>query len=78
VHSVMKPLPVQDVLSVFRDIDPSGSSPTTHVLIELLTSDGLLILQVPMPMAQELGESLSRISLEEDCLSQPPASGLRL
>jgi hypothetical protein len=62
----MKPLAVQDVLSVFADIDPAGSSPTTHVLIELLTSDGLLILQVPKPMASDLGESLSQISLEPD------------
>jgi hypothetical protein len=68
LQRVAKPLPVQDVLSVFADVDKSGSSPTTHVLIELLTSDGLLILQVPKPMAQELGESLSRTSLVEDSL----------
>ena len=62
----MKPLEVQDVLSVFTDIDPASSSPTTHILIELLTSDGLLILQVPKPMARELGTNLSRTSLEPD------------
>ena len=66
--NIMKPLPVQDVLSVFTDIDPSGSSPTTHVLIELLTSDGLLILKVPTPMARELGDNLSRTPLEADSL----------
>jgi hypothetical protein len=74
VPNVMKPLPVQDVLSVFRDIDPSGSSPTTHVLIELLTSDGRLILKVPTPMARELGDSLSRISLKADSLSERPGT----
>jgi hypothetical protein len=68
LQRVAKPLPVQDVLSVVADVDKSGSSPTNHVLIELLTSDGLLILQVPKPMAQELGESLSRTSLVEDTL----------
>jgi hypothetical protein len=66
VSSLMKPLAVQDVFSVFTDIDPTSSSPTTHILIELLTSDGLLILQIPEPMARELGASLSRISLEPD------------
>ena len=66
MSSLVKPLAVQDVFNVFRDIDPTNSLPTTHVLIELLTSDGLLILKVPKPMARELGESLSRISLEPD------------
>ena len=74
VPNVMKPLPVQDVLRVFMDIDPSGSSPTFDVLIELLTSDGLLILKVPTPMARELGDSLSRTSVEADSLSEPPAT----
>ncbi len=68
MQSVAKPLSVQDVLSVFADDDKSGSSPTTHVLIELLTSDGLLILQIPKPLAQELGESLSRTSLVDESL----------
>ena len=66
MSSLVKPLAVQDVFNVFSDIDPTNSPPTTHVLIELLTSDGLLILQVPKPMARELAENLSRISLEPD------------
>lgn len=66
MSNVTKPLAVQDVLSVFTDVDPVGASPTPHVLIELLTSDGLLILQVPKPMGRELGESLTRASLEPD------------
>jgi hypothetical protein len=70
VSSLVKPLAVQDVFSVFTDVDPAISPPTTHVLIELLTSDGLLILQVPKPMARELGESLSRISREPDHSSE--------
>jgi hypothetical protein len=74
LQSVIKPLSVQDVLSVFSDVDPSGSSPTTHVLIEVLTSDGLMVLQLPKPMARELGESLSRISLEDDFPSGPPVT----
>ena len=77
MNNAMKPLPVQDILSVFTDIDPSGSPPTTHILVELLTSDGLLILQIPKPMARELRENLSRISLGDDCLSEPPKSDLR-
>lgn len=77
VHSAMKPLPVQDILNVFTDVDPSGSPPTTHILVELLTSDGLLTLQVSKPMARELRESLSRISLADDHSSEPPGSGLR-
>jgi len=66
VSSLVKPLAVQDFFSVFSDVDPASSPPATHVLIELLTSDGLLILQVPKPMARELGASLSRISQEPD------------
>ena len=66
MSSLVKPLAVQDVFSVFSDADPASSTPATHVLIELLTSDGLLILQVPKPMARELGESLSRICREPD------------
>lgn len=72
--TVTRPLPVQDVLSVFTDIDRSASVPSAHVLIELLTSDGLLILKAPKLMARELGESLSRASLEDDHLSEPPVS----
>ena len=68
MQSFAKPLPVQDVLSVFANVDKSGSFSTTHVLIELLTSDGLLILQVPRPMARELAESLGRTSLPDDSL----------
>ena len=64
--SLVKPLAVQDVFNLFSDIDSTNSPPTTHVLIELLTSDGLLILQLPKPMARELGENLSRVSLEPD------------
>jgi hypothetical protein len=66
VSRLVKPLAVQDVFNVFSDKDPTNSPPAAHVLIELLTSDGLLILQVPKPMARELGENLSRISLEPD------------
>ena len=66
MSSLGKPLAVQDVFSVFSDIDPASSPPATYVLIELLTSDGLLILQVPKPMARELGDSLLRISREPD------------
>jgi hypothetical protein len=64
MHSAVKPLPVLDVLSVFADVNPSAvlSAP---VLIELLTVDGLLILRVPQPLANELGECLIRASLEE-------------
>jgi hypothetical protein len=64
MHSAVKPLPVLDVLSVFADVNPSAvlSAP---ILIELLTVDGLLILRVPQPLANELGECLIRASLEE-------------
>jgi len=71
-------LAVQDVLSIYTGIDSTTSSPTMDVLVELLTSDGLLILQIPKPMARELGESVSRISLEPDHPSEhtlaPPSN----
>ena len=64
MHSAVKPLPVLDVLSVFADVNPSAVL-STPVLIELLTVDGLLILRVPQPLANELGECLIRASLEK-------------
>lgn len=72
--NVTRPLPVQDVLSVFTDADQSASVPSAHVLIKLLTSDGVLILKAPTLMARELAESLSRASLEDDRRSESPVS----
>jgi len=66
VSRLVKPLAVQDVFGVFTAADPASSPPAAHILIELLTSDGLLVLQVPEPMARELGESLSRVSPRPD------------
>jgi hypothetical protein len=74
VPNTTRPLQVQDVLSVFTDSDRSASVPTAHVLIQLLTADGLLILKAPKLMARELGESLSRASLEDKPRSQSPLS----
>lgn len=71
MSSLMKPLAVQDVLSVFTEIDPASLSLTAHILIEFLTSDGLLTLQVPKPMASELGAHLCRIALEPDNPTEP-------
>ena len=59
------PLPVQDVLSVFADVDRSRRVTAPYILIELLTSEGLLVLKVPQPMARELTESLSQASEDE-------------
>jgi hypothetical protein len=59
-------LTVQDVLSVFSDIDRSGKLPAAQILVELLTADGLLILKFPTLMAMELMESLSRASEERE------------
>lgn len=78
MESAMKPLPVQDILSVFTDLDSSVSPPTVHIFVELLTSDGLLTLRVPKPMARELRESLSRISLGDECLSEKSKPDRRL
>ena len=63
MHTAVKPLPVQDILSVFMDVSPAVSF-CDHVLVELLTAEGLLILRVPQPMARELSESLLRASSE--------------
>ena len=57
-------LMVQDVLSVFGEPNLSGRPPADQVYVELLTSDGLVILKMHALMARELMESLSR-TLEE-------------
>ena len=61
----VNPLAVQDVLSVFADVDRSQRLAAPYVHIELLTSEGLLVLKLPQPMATELTESLSQASLAE-------------
>jgi hypothetical protein len=61
----VKPLPVQDVLGVFTDFDRSQRLAAPYVHIQLLTSEGLLVLKVPQPMARELTESLAQASLVE-------------
>jgi len=53
-------LMVQDVLSVFSEPSPRDRSPDEQVYVELLTSDGLVILKMHSLMARELMESLSR------------------
>ena len=65
MQSTTHALAVQDILSVFADLDRTAKVPTTQVLVELLTADGLLILKMPPLMAKELMESLSRASDEE-------------
>jgi len=57
-------LTVQDVLSVFSDLDRSERAPVRLVLVELLTADGLLILKMPPLIARELMESLARAAEE--------------
>jgi len=64
MQTTVKPQAVQDVLSVFSDIDRSRTATVPHVLVELLTADGLLILKFPTLMARELMEALSRASAE--------------
>lgn len=65
MQSTTPALAVQDILSVFADLDRTGKVPAQQVLVELLTADGLLILKMPPLMAKELMESLSRASEEE-------------
>jgi hypothetical protein len=72
MHTATKPLLVQDILSVFPGDDGTRSGPFSHVLIHLLTADGLLVLKTPKSMARELAENLSLISSEDDCSLEPP------
>ncbi|HTS93223.1 MAG TPA: hypothetical protein VMG55_14535 [Stellaceae bacterium] len=53
-------LMVQDILSVFSEPSPSNRTLDEQVYVELLTSDGLMILKMHPLMARELMESLSR------------------
>ena len=59
-----KPLPVHDVLSVFPGVDRSRRIPNDYVVVELLTSEGLLVLKTPQPLALNLAEGLSRATKE--------------
>jgi hypothetical protein len=69
----VSPLPVSDVLSVFPDVDRSHRLESHYLLVELLTSEGLLVLKLPQPMARELTESLMQASpvVERDCAWVP-------
>ena len=53
-------LTVQDVLSVFSETNPPDRPTADQVYVELLTSDGFVILKMHSLMAVELMESLSR------------------
>jgi hypothetical protein len=69
----VRPLPVKDVLSVFPDVDRSQRLASHYLLVQLLTSEGLLVLKLPQPMARELTESLMQASplVESDCTWVP-------
>jgi len=69
----VSPLPVSDVLSVFPDVDRSHALASHYLLVELLTSEGLLVLKLPQPMARELTESLMQASpvVGSDCAWVP-------
>lgn len=69
----VSPLPVSDVLSVFPDVDRSHRLASHYLLVELLTSEGLLVLKLPQPMARELTESLMQASpvVGSDCAWVP-------
>jgi len=59
-----KPLPVQDVLSVFPGVDQSQRISSDYVVVELLTSEGLLVLKTPKSLARNLADGLSRAAEE--------------
>jgi hypothetical protein len=69
----VRPLPVKDVLSVFPDVDRSRRLASNYLLVQLLTSEGLLVLKLPQPMARELTESLMQAApvVESECTWVP-------
>ncbi len=67
-----KPLPVQDVLSVFAGVDRSHRATRDYVVVELLTSEGLLVLKTPQSLAQNLAKELSRATSEINATTWVP------
>lgn len=57
-----EPLAVHDVLSVFTSEQDSGGNGASHIVIQLLTAEGLLVLKTTRAIAHDLAQALARAS----------------